>query len=128
MPRARGGVAEEIAALYLELIGYELLARNARFGRLEIDLIAQRGETIAFVEVRMRSSRSHGRPEETVRRQKARALQRAAEGLWPRLNPGPQMRARIDLIAIERLGWEMQLRHHPGWVRTQRSYSDPHGA
>lgn len=116
MVRPSGRVAEEIAALYLEMTGYRLLARNARHGRLEIDLIAQRGAIIAFVEVRMRSSRACGSPEETVRHRKVRALRYAVEGIWPRLTPAAHMRARIDLIAIEHRGYEMHLRHHPGFV------------
>lgn len=111
-----GRLGEEVAALYLQMAGYRILARNARFGALEMDLIATQGQTVAFVEVRMRSSRSHGRPEETVRRCKRRNLLRAAAGLIPRLGLPPGSRVRLDLIAVERERLGLRLRHLPGWV------------
>ena len=110
-----GRLGEEIAALYLQLAGYRILERNARCGPLEVDLIVLQGRTVAFVEVRMRSSRSHGRPEETVRWTKRRNILRAASGLLPRLGLPPATRARVDVIAIEREGRGRRLRHLPGW-------------
>ncbi|MCK4302783.1 MAG: YraN family protein [Candidatus Eisenbacteria sp.] len=116
-PASRNGrLGEEIAALYLQLVGYEILARNARCGPLEVDLIARQGRTVAFVEVRMRSSRSHGRPEETVRWAKRRNILRAASVLLPRLGLPPETRARLDVIAVEREALGLRLRHLPGWM------------
>ncbi len=50
----RGRRAETIAALYLRGKGYRILATRVRTPVGEIDLIAQRGRTIAFVEVKLR--------------------------------------------------------------------------
>ena len=50
----RGRRAETIAAWYLRLKGYRILARRYRTPAGEIDIVARRGRTIAFVEVKMR--------------------------------------------------------------------------
>ncbi len=106
-----------MAALYLEMDDYTILARNARAGPLEVDLVATRGNTVAFVEVRMRSSRAHGRPEESVRYAKRQNFRRAVEQLAGRMNLPPRSLIRLDLIAIERAGFGLRLRHYPGWLR-----------
>ncbi len=55
---ARGRRAENVAALYLRLKGYRILARRAKLFCGEIDLIARRSDTLAFIEVKYR--RDHG--------------------------------------------------------------------
>jgi len=110
-----GRLGETLAAAYLELAGYRLLARNRRCGPWEVDLIAQRGEVVAFVEVRLRSSRSHGRPEASVGWRKRANLARAARGLLGELVPGCRCRVRLDVIAVELEGSGLRVRHLPGW-------------
>lgn len=51
-----GLIAESLAALYLCLKGYRILARRYRTTSGEIDLVARRGRTIAFVEVKARQT------------------------------------------------------------------------
>ena len=51
----RGRRAESWAALWLRLHGWRILARRLRTPRGEIDLVARRGRTIAFVEVKWRA-------------------------------------------------------------------------
>ena len=50
-----GNYGERIAARYLQLRGYCIRARNYRTGALELDLVATRGKSILFVEVKTRS-------------------------------------------------------------------------
>ncbi len=111
----RGRLGETLAAAYLELAGYRLLARNRRCGPWEVDLIARRGDVVAFVEVRLRSSRSHGRPEDSVGWRKRANLARAMRGLLGELAPGTRCRARLDVISVEIEGLGLRLRHLPGW-------------
>lgn len=72
--RSRGRAAEAAAAVFLESRGYRVLERGftCRWG--EIDLIAQHGETIAFVEVKSRRNSSMGTPFESITRKKQRSL------------------------------------------------------
>lgn len=104
-----------MAAAYLELAGYDVLARNRRWGALEVDLIAMRGDVVAFVEVRLRSGRSRGRPEESLGWRKRRNTERAARALLGQLGCVTARRVRLDVIAIELEGLGLRLRHLPDW-------------
>lgn len=63
---------------HLERDGYRVRDRNVlcRFG--ELDVVAEKGEVLAFVEVRMRSSEAWGDPAETVMTAKQRKVVKAA--------------------------------------------------
>ena len=52
----RGRSAETIAALYLRLKGWRILARRARVPGGEVDIVARRGRVVAFIEVKARAS------------------------------------------------------------------------
>lgn len=62
----RGNEGEDLAAKFLKQKGYEVLARNYRFRRSEIDLIVKKENWLVFVEVKTRSSNEFGFPEEFV--------------------------------------------------------------
>lgn len=94
----RGGRrGERIAALWLQLKGWHILARRARTPLGEVDLIARRGRTIAFVEVKARASeREAGLALDEFRLRRVAA---AAEALAPRYaRRGEDL--RIDAIFI----------------------------
>lgn len=94
----RGRRAERLAALWLSLKGYRVLARRARTGAGEIDLVARRGRTLAFIEVKARASR--GEALEAFRpRQQDRLL--AAASLWRAQPPAlAGLQPRFDAILI----------------------------
>lgn len=75
--RRLGIAAEQMAAAYLSLEGWDVTDRNVRIAGGEIDLIARRGEWLLLVEVRYRRTARHGAPVDTVCGHKARALGRA---------------------------------------------------
>lgn len=56
--RKTGDKGERRAARYLMLRGYRIIERNYTFGHKEVDLIARRGRTLAFVEVKTRKDDS----------------------------------------------------------------------
>jgi len=102
MPTAHGlgGEGEARAARLLEASGYTILARNARADRVEIDLVAARGDLVTFVEVKTRRSRSHGSPEEAVDWRKRRRLVRGAAAFL-REHALHARRVRFDVVVCE---------------------------
>lgn len=77
-----GARAEEAVAAYLAAQGMEILARNARVGRLEIDVIAREGAVIAVIEVRTRGAGSYVRALDSIDANKRARVRRAGERLW----------------------------------------------
>ena len=73
-----GKTGETAAAKYLKKNGYKILARNYRRTYGEIDIVAQKGENVAFVEVKTRKSDAFGTPAEFVTVQKQKKLIKAA--------------------------------------------------
>ena len=96
--KAIGYRGEEIAATYLTDKGYRILAQNWQSHHLEIDIIAEKGPFIVFVEVKQRSSITYGEPELFVDRQKQRRIITAANHFIQRYRI--EKEARFDIIAI----------------------------
>ena len=95
-----GQKGEETAALYLRRKGYKIIEQNYRYSRLgEIDLIAQEGKDLVFVEVKTRSSLSFAEPEEAVNYQKQKRIIKLAQGYL--LNQKlEQVNCRFDVVSI----------------------------
>lgn len=97
--RAFGNLGERLAAHHLEAKGYRIIQRNYRRREGEIDIIAQRDETLAFVEVKARRGSAMGLACEAVTRVKAERLAQLAEMYtWEH---APDVAYRIDLIAVD---------------------------
>lgn len=69
-----GGIGETATCNYLKKHKYKILARNYRKTFGEIDIVARKGETVFFIEVKTRSSMEYGRPCEAVTLQKRRKI------------------------------------------------------
>jgi len=104
----RWGVsAETRAAWYLRLKGYRILARRYKTALGEIDLIARKGQTVVFVEVKARSHRRDAL--ESVGPRTRRRLQ-AAAAAWAQKWPAYQDFAwRYDIVAIVPGQWPHHL-------------------
>jgi putative endonuclease len=92
-----GEWAETLAATHLERAGLRLLERNYRIRGGEIDLIALHGEVTVFVEVKHRSSDSHGTAGEFITTRKAGLVRRAALQYLKR----DDVACRFDAVLIE---------------------------
>lgn len=79
--RALGTEAEDLAARWLEERGWKVRARNFHCRGGELDLVVERGDRIAFVEVRSRRSTDFLHPAESVSSTKRRRVARAAS-IW----------------------------------------------
>jgi len=77
---AIGRDAESRVAEHYRIRGFELVARNVRVGRLEIDLILRRGGLIVICEVKHRATDSFGHPAIAVDLAKQERIRRAAAG------------------------------------------------
>ena len=96
-----GQWGEDQAAAFLKTNGYQIVGRNVRSGsRLdEIDIIAKKGETLVFVEVKTRQHEAFGRPARAVDKEKRRALNRAAAA-YLRKARYPDLFYRFDVIEV----------------------------
>jgi putative endonuclease len=93
-----GRKAEKAAGTYLEMRGYKVLERNWRRPRCEIDIIAEKGGTVHFVEVKYRRNDDQGGGLEAITPTKLKQMRYAAtswlaEAKWP----GPSQLAAIEL-------------------------------
>lgn len=104
---------ETLACWWLRLKGYRLEARNWRCALGELDLVVRRGELLVFVEVKTRTSRQAGLPEEAVSRAKQDQLVRLARA-YLASRRGPLPACRFDVVAVELFGFPPRLRHHRG--------------
>lgn len=103
-----GRWGESFAAEYLRDLGYEIISRNVRTPYGEIDIIAQQTSNTTkheimtvFVEVKTRTSKSYGYPEEAITPRKQINLVSAAQH-YLQEHSEFDMHWRIDVIAIER--------------------------
>lgn len=104
--QALGREGETRASRYLEARGYRIVARNVRAARVELDVIARRGPTLVFIEVKTRRATgasgfgSHAQAAESVDERKQARLRRGARA-WLDEHPLERRRAgrvRFDVI------------------------------
>ena len=92
-------IGESLAVKHLKALGCEVLARNYRAQRGEIDLIVQDGEFTVFVEVKTRRSLKFGLPQAAVTWQKQRQISKVALAYLQAHNL-LDTPCRFDVIAI----------------------------
>lgn len=110
-----GRRGENAAVRLLLNLGYDILCRNCRWQKSEIDIVARDGLTLCFVEVKTRRARDHEElwPADAVDRAKRRILNRAARKYWRDIGR-PQVSCRFDVIeVIVRHGRIDTIRHLP---------------
>jgi putative endonuclease len=97
--RAKGKVGEEAAERWLVANGYVIVERNVHLRGGEIDVIAQDGETLCFIEVKARSNDLYGAALTAVPAAKQRRLARAAAAYLLRHRwSGP---CRFDVLGLD---------------------------
>lgn len=94
-----GDRGEEIAARHLRERGWAVLDRNFRLGRKEIDLVARRGEVVAFVEVKTRGGAGYGHPLEAITWKKRREIGQVAQAWIDRHGREGDV-YRFDAVAV----------------------------
>jgi putative endonuclease len=95
-----GIIGEELAAAALASRGYAILERRYATERGEIDIIAEDGETLVFVEVRARATGEFGRAAESVTDAKKRQVARMAIEYLARHRISDRP-CRFDVVAVD---------------------------
>jgi putative endonuclease len=95
-----GAIGEKLAADFLKRHGYKIIQRNFRCREGEIDIIAQKGDSLVFVEVRTKKNIAFGTPEESVTLSKREKLISLANAYLQACDKLPQS-WRIDVVAVE---------------------------
>jgi len=96
----KGKDGEVRAERFLQEKGFEIVARNYRFKRSEIDLIVRKSNWLVFVEVKMRSSATFGHPEQSVNVAKRKKVMEGAAQYLEETNW--QGNVRYDIVAINK--------------------------
>jgi putative endonuclease len=109
---ARGRGGEALAALWLEMQGCAILARNTRWADVEVDLVARQERLLLLVEVKLRRAGGPEPAAAALHRGQQLRLQRAASVLLDRFRWAES--ARLDLIGIDWVGDELRLSHCRG--------------
>jgi putative endonuclease len=101
--RETGTMGEDIACDFLGKNGYCIVERNFRCTGGEVDIVARQKDTLVFIEVRTKSSRWFGGPEESITAAKMEKLRNVAAYYWQNHTNLPES-WRIDVVAIEMNG------------------------
>lgn len=104
-PQSKGALVEQAAAKWIEKSGMVIKAQNFRCKLGEIDIIAQTGDTLVFVEVRYRKNAVYGSGAESVTLQKQRKIIRAAHIYLQQFSDKMQPACRFDVIDVSGEPW-----------------------
>jgi putative endonuclease len=107
----RGRWGEAVAALWLQLQGFRVLAHRVRLRSGEVDLLVRRGDVIAAVEVKTRARIEEGYY--AVDRESQQRIARTADA-WLAARPGLRtMRRRLDLVVVA--PWRLPVHVPDAW-------------
>lgn len=102
----RGRSGEMLAAWWLRLTGWRILAQRVKLAVGEVDIVARRGRTVAFVEVKWR--RKEAALAGAIDAHRLRRVARAAEAIAPKFaRAGDTM--RVDVILITPWRWPRRI-------------------
>jgi len=93
-----GEIGEQLAADFLVNRGFDILERNYRYKRAEIDIIGQKDNLLVFFEVKYRKNNSFGNPEDFVTGRKIELIQMASENYIEEIQWKGNI--RFDIIGI----------------------------
>lgn len=99
MPSGLGAFGESWAVGHLTRLGYEIVERNVRYRRGEIDIVARQGADWVFVEVKTRRTQAYGSPEESITSSRYRRLA-SAVAEYVQEHGLEEAAYRIDLVSV----------------------------
>jgi putative endonuclease len=95
-----GRQGEEEATAYLVKQGYKIIQRNFRCPWGEIDIIAQKGPVLVFIEVRSYKTNNFGLPQESIKRAKQKKVRQVASFYLKKAGQ-LEMPVRLDVLALK---------------------------
>ena len=104
-----GNKGEDAAAKFLAKKSYKIKARNWRFGKLEIDIIAEHNDMIIFIEVKSRSGTYFEQPFQAVTKKKQKFIIKAANEYIEKFEI--DFEARFDIISIVEQNSKFEMDH-----------------
>ncbi|MBT8305156.1 MAG: YraN family protein [Bacteroidia bacterium] len=104
-----GKKGEQLAVNFLMKNGYDIIERNYRFDKAEVDIIAQIKDTLAIVEVKTRSTIDFGNPQDFVKPKQIKNLVKAVDE-YVIVNE-LDVEVRFDIIAIVKNGKQFEIEH-----------------
>lgn len=104
-----GKMGEDEAARYLKSVGYKIRSRNWKFYGYEIDIVAETDKFIVFVEVKTRTSKQFGNPEDFVGNARMKRMVDAAHHYLIEFDIDKD--SRFDIIGIVWDGKSFLLEH-----------------
>ena len=93
-----GKKGEELAVEFLQKKGYQILERNWRFKKAEIDIISLKNDVLAVIEVKTRSTSYFGNPQDFVNEKKIQLLVEAVNEYV--ISKDLDVDVRFDIVAI----------------------------
>jgi putative endonuclease len=110
-PRQRlGRSGERAAAAALRRAGLRIVAERVRAAGVELDLVAEAGELVVFVEVKARGGTGYGAPAEGVSATQQRRIARGALA-WLARRGALDRPCRFDVVEVLRTAQGLRLRH-----------------
>jgi putative endonuclease len=108
--QALGEAGERVAEAWLAQRGWTILDRRFRSGHRDLDLVAEREGTVAFVEVKARTGKDFGQPAEAVNWRKQRELSRSAS-VWIARFGRREQTFRFDVVGVLIDGERVRVQH-----------------
>ena len=104
-----GKKGEQLAVDFLLESGYEIVARNYRFDKAEVDIIAKHKDLLAIIEVKTRSTADFGNPQDFVKPKQIKNLVKAVDE-YVTVND-LDVEVRFDIIAITKENKTYKIEH-----------------
>ncbi len=104
-----GKKGEELAIAFLKKKGYTIRDKNYRYLKAEVDVIAQKEDVLVAVEVKTRSSRDFGLPQDFVTQKKIKLLVLAIDHYV--VSKDLDVNVRFDIIAIVHQNNKFEIEH-----------------
>ena len=104
-----GKQGEDLAVDHLKNAGFKILTRNWKYGRHEIDIVAEKNDLIVFAEVKTRTDDFQMDPRTAINREKQKSIILAADGYIKRYNVDKD--SRFDVIIIIKKDEKFEIDH-----------------